>query len=177
MVSETKACREQYITNAAYQPRLAKQTHTWYLAQLFIASAVHQPRSAKRKHIWRSCISTAITKLSESTAGRHNRDQGGISTAISKAKHTRRSCISTARHTNRNQQREITSGATVYQKRRTSTAFSTAEAYLAQLYINSHQKFKTKPFWTTQPYRPERYINRDQHQQTYLAQMYVTSAV
>ena len=146
-----------------------------YLPQLYITSAVYQPRSAKRKHIWRSRISTAITILSKSTAGRHGRaDQRCISTAISKAKaypaqlyinttvyqprsakgnniwhscistarninryqhsgsiYIWRSYISTPRYTNRDQQREIVSGTTAYQQRGTSTAISTAQAYIS----------------------------------------------
>ena len=67
--------------------------------------------------------------------------------------------------------------AAVYQQRGTSTAISIVEAYIAQLYIKSHRELKAMPFWTTQPCRPERYIIRDQPEEKYLAQMYVTSAV
>ena len=71
----------------------------------------------------------------------------------------------------------VDQSAAVYRQRGTSTAISKAEAYLAQMYISSNRKRKAMPFWTTQPCRPERYINRDQQQETYMAQMYVTSAV
>ena len=146
------------------------------MKQLYITSAVYQPQSAKRKHIWRSCISTAITKLSESTAGRHGRVDQQYQPRSAKKQHTRCSYISTARCANRDQQGEIIYGTAVFQQRGTSTAISTTEANLAQVYINSNQLLKAKPFWTTQPYRPERYINRDQQQKTYLARLYVTSA-
>ena len=129
-----------------------------YLAQLYINSN----HNTKQKHRWttRPCRPERYINRDQQSKiipGAAVYQQHGIPTAISK--------------------REIISGATVYQQRGTSTATSRAKAYLAQLHVNSHQKLRAKPFWTTQPCRPERYINRDQQQKTYLAQMYVTSAI
>ena len=109
-------------------------------------------RNSSKKHIWRRCMSPARYSC--------------MSTAI---KNLKRSC--SGRHS------RVDQSAAVYQQRGTSTAISKAEAYLAQLCIGSNRKLKAMPFWTTQPCGPERYINRDQQQETYLAQMYVTSAV
>ena len=89
-----------------------------------------------------------------------------MSTAIKNLERSR-----SGRHT------RVSQSAAVYQQRGTSPAISIAEAYLAQLYIKSRLKLKAMPFWTTQPFRPERYIILNQPQEKYLAQMYVTSAV
>ena len=178
----------------------AISTARTHLVHLFITSAVkvhiNSNQNVKRKNFWTmqpcrpgryiNCmISQAKAYLAQLhiTRAVYLLDDTAVPTGAvyqprsAKQKHTRRSCISTAWYINRDQKREITSGATVYQQRATSTAISTAEAYLAQLYINSHQKLKAKPFWTTQPCRSQRYIKRDQLQEKYLAQMFVTSTV
>ena len=159
-------------------------------AQLYINSTEHQSQSAKRKHFWRSCISTAIKSLRRCRSGRHSPvDRSGLSTAISSKKYiwcrcmspARYSCMSTAiKYLKRNRSGRhslVNQRAAVHRQRGTLTTISKAEAYLAQMYISSNRELKAMPFRTTQPCRSERYINRDQQQETYLAQMCVTSAV
>ena len=162
-------------TNAVYKPRSANQKHIWsavhhqrgihtaiskakaYLAQLYVNSN----HDTKRNYHWTTRPCRPVPYV--------NRDQQ--STSIPGAAVYQQHGI-----LNRDQQRRIISGATVYQHRGTSIAISTAEVCLALLYINSHQNPQAKPIWTTRQCRPERYINRDQQQKTYLARLYVTSA-
>ena len=175
-------------TRAVYQHRSAKQNNIWSncISPTRYINRVQQSKNTPGAAVYRhGGISTAISKAKVYLAQLYINSihKTTVSTSAvyqrpsAKQKHTRRSNISAARYTNRDQQMEILSGATVYQQCGTSTAISTAEAYLAQLYINSHQKLKAMPFWMTQPCRPERYINRDQQQEKYLAQIYVTSVV
>ena len=111
--------------------------------------AMYQPRSAKQKHLWRSCISpawyscisTAIKIESESTSGRHSHvDQGGINRDQQSKNISGAKCVSPAWNINRDQQSES----------------------ISELSINSHKNLWRKHFWTTQPCRPVRCINRNQ---------------
>ena len=145
---------------------------------------MYQPRSAMQEHIWCSCISPArsinrdqsetcmaqryLPRSKRKHVWRSGVDQGGESTAISKAKAYPA-------------QLYITS--TVYQL----TVISKRKVYPAQLYINNNQHSKplsgiapqthvTYPaclyinngqqsrnhVWTTQPRRSEQHINRVQ---------------
>ena len=73
--------------------------------------------------------------------------------------------------------RRVSQSAEKYQQRGTSTATSKADANPAQLYIISNQKLIAMPFCTTHPCRPQGYVDYDQEQENYMAQMFVTSAV
>ena len=141
-----------------------------YMVQLYINDTVYQPRPAMRKNIWRSCVSTAISKANPS--GNCHKQSVSISGA---SVYHKRDQKNQSENTSGRHSRVDQSG--VY------TAISKTKVYMAQLYINSpvdqprsarrthiwrncastsNRKPKRKPFWTTQPRRPERYINRDQ---------------
>ena len=141
---------ERISGTAVYQQRSAKQNPTGTAAPAFFF--------AKRKYNWPSRISTTSSKAkallddtSVSTrtvyqprsSKRKHIWHSRISTAISRAKAhlTQQAMMGVYPHGGiTNQPSGNTSGTAVYQQ----------------------QTAKRKPFWTTQPCRPERYVNRDQ---------------
>ena len=145
-------------------------------------------RKFKRKHVWttppcrperyinrESCISTAIQTEAKALL---------VDTAVStwavyqprsvKRNHLWRSCISQARYscistaTNKTKAKALlndkaVSIRAVYQPRKR--------------YYQQQSKLKRKHFWSTQPCRPGRCINRDQQSKVSVAQVYNTTAV